>query len=328
MTKWFKKEISCNTLINYYSNHPQHILKNTAKNYIDKAIRVTSSQYTKEIRNKVTNILKENLFPETIINQLWNACYQKYQHEYKENLINKPTDELIDKTSKPGINLYPQPFQSTPNSNKKPNNLITTYFKPINNVNSFDINNTHDISHKNSPAQTKVDNTINKKYLTIPYLNKASVRLKDYLKNNIPDKLTITLKPINKTQSKIYTNTKDKIDKLKNTNIIYKIPCSDCNLSYIGQTKQYLKDRIKQHSSNCNSTRKEQNNKTALSTHNIEQKHIFNFDDTSILHKEDNIYKRNIIEAVYILKNINSVVNFRSDADGISHFYNNIIDKL
>ena len=39
----------------------------------------------------------------------------------------------------------------------------------------------------------------------------------------------------------IFTNLKPKISKIDTPNIVYKIDCSECDKTYIGQTKQYFK---------------------------------------------------------------------------------------
>lgn len=35
------------------------------------------------------------------------------------------------------------------------------------------------------------------------------------------------------------------------SNVVYRVNCSGCDGSYIGQTKQHLKDRIYQHKNDC-----------------------------------------------------------------------------
>ena len=34
---------------------------------------------------------------------------------------------------------------------------------------------------------------------------------------------------------------------MENDNVIYEIPCSDCNICYVGATRKQLQDRVKQH---------------------------------------------------------------------------------
>lgn len=77
-----------------------------------------------------------------------------------------------------------------------------------------------------------------------------------------------------KTVRSLYTPVKDKIDKEKQSNVIYKIPCSSCDKSYIGMThRQYLSTRIGQHVDDVENIRKsnsliqkkpEENYKTAI----------------------------------------------------------------
>lgn len=223
---------------------------------------------------------------------------------------------------------------STPNSQNQPNK-ITNYFKPIDRNDDFNQASIAEMPVKDNdnPISQNANNNIpqvvnNLMYISIPYLNRTSIKIKNLLKTLLPENYSICLKPINKAKNVVYTNPKCKTEKLSKTNIIYKIPCLDCELSYIGQTKQYLSDRIKQHASNCKSKTEAQNKKTALSSHSTENNHRFNFDDCSIMHTKENWFKRGIIESIYILKNINEVVNFRSDAENVSHYYNNVIQNL
>jgi len=329
-TKWYKKEISSNTLINFYSNHPTHIKINTARNYIVKAIKTTSFQYRDQIKNKISKILSENLFPNHLIKELWNKCLYEHLSNRETHSTNSPVDNINfthDNSNKPTVNEnIDLPVQI---NDDKPNS-ISKHFKPLMKPDNDTNSNTQVSTNDNiSPiAQTK---NINNKpiYFSIPFLNnKTSTRIKNLFRIHLPENCSITLKPINKTEDIIYTNAKDKINKLMKTNIIYKIPCQNCNLSYIGQTKQFLADRIKQHSSNCTSKTEGQNKKTALSIHSTQENHKFNFDEVKILHNEENWFKRNIVESIYILKNMDNVVNFRNDAENISHYYNNVIQLM
>ena len=38
---------------------------------------------------------------------------------------------------------------------------------------------------------------------------------------------------------------KDKRKTMEHDNVIYEIPCSDCNISYVGETKKQLQDKSK-----------------------------------------------------------------------------------
>ena len=43
---------------------------------------------------------------------------------------------------------------------------------------------------------------------------------------------------------------KDKLEKMEQCDMIYKINCLDCDSSYVGQTKKKAKTRIKEHKAN------------------------------------------------------------------------------
>jgi len=85
---------------------------------------------------------------------------------------------------------------------------------------------------------------------------------------------------------------------------------------------------MQQHQNNCNSKLKTQNDKTMLSKRAISMKHTFDFKNPIILHKEPDKFKRNLVESIYIAKNLDKVVNERKDAGNINLFYSNIITKL
>ncbi|KAI4473653.1 hypothetical protein M0804_015250 [Polistes exclamans] len=85
----------------------------------------------------------------------------------------------------------------------------------------------------------------------------------------------------------IFTKLKDKVDKLEQSNLVYKIPC-ECDKCYIGQTKQKLKKSLEQHKNDCKPTNAQKNNTTALAEHHFKTGHEFKFEETAILDREDN----------------------------------------
>ena len=45
---------------------------------------------------------------------------------------------------------------------------------------------------------------------------------------------------------------KDDLEHFHNQNVVYRISCEDCDISYIGQTKRQLKTRLHEHVSDIN----------------------------------------------------------------------------
>ena len=58
---------------------------------------------------------------------------------------------------------------------------------------------------------------------------------------------------------------KDKIEKLDRAGVVYKINCSDCPSTYVGESERILQDRYKKH----------QKGKTVVAAHLAENKHSF-----------------------------------------------------
>lgn len=167
------------------------------------------------------------------------------------------------------------------------------------------------------------NNIINnkKKLICLPYIPKLSENLTKSLSNF---NITIAFKNTNNLHFLIFSKLKDKIDFLLNSNIIYQINCNNCPSVYIGQSKQYLKDRIYQHKNSikkCLSSPLFPN--TALTDHAIHSFHNFDFINPIILHKEINYNNRLILEMIEIKKNNNSI-NYRTDILNLSNIYFNL----
>ena len=99
---------------------------------------------------------------------------------------------------------------------------------------------------------TDDDDDIIKFYLNLPYLGRAGEMLVKKsirtLKKNIKNDVTVTfVVTYNTTKLSIYTNTKDRIDKLAHSYIVYKFCCPGCSKSYICKTERTFFERINEH---------------------------------------------------------------------------------
>ena len=77
---------------------------------------------------------------------------------------------------------------------------------------------------------------------------------------------------------------------------VYKIPCNDCDLIYIGQTGRDLKSRVSEHK---NSVRYAQNS-SAVFNHVSTLGHSIRWNNAEILYKSNCSYKRKIVESALI----------------------------
>lgn len=170
---------------------------------------------------------------------------------------------------------------------------------------------------KQQKANTENDtNTTQTKYISMPYVKGLSEKIQHVLK---PHNLKLAHKT-NNTTKPIFTQLKTQIPKEKKSNIVYEIPCQNCDSIYIGQTKQYLEKRIQEHKSKKDAH-------TALNDHTKQTGHTFNFQDTKILQTETNYYKRLFAETVEIKKH-NNAINYKTDTTYFPVIYNKLLEHL
>ena len=88
---------------------------------------------------------------------------------------------------------------------------------------------------------------------------------------------------------------KDRLDHQDKNNAVYKIPCLDCNVVYVGKTSKCVKDRIKEHKTAVN--RKYEQSLIYQHTHQTE--HHFYFHKTKVLQQQKSTGPRKILESIY-----------------------------
>lgn len=152
-------------------------------------------------------------------------------------------------------------------------------------------------------------------------------------KSNIVDtnRYRIAFKSYN-TVNKLYNKTKDRIQKLDMSNIVYKIPCSgndveNCDKVYIGTTKNKLRTRIAGHRSD-QKYRNVNSQKTALSSHCSRFNHYPDFENVSVLNTEHNYRRRYILEMLQIINTpTTNRINFKADIENVAQNYRYLIQK-
>ncbi|KYN10006.1 hypothetical protein ALC57_17868, partial [Trachymyrmex cornetzi] len=156
-------------------------------------------------------------------------------------------------------------------------------------------------------------------YSTLPYVKNFTEKFQNvYRKNN----LNIAYKPIN-SLNKFIKTSKDKLDKMDNSNVVYKINCCNCDCSYVGQTKRKLKIRIKEHKADI----RKSNNHSVVSLHQLQYGHQIDWENINILDSERLFYKRSISEMIHIKKQENGINN-QNDTEKLPNIYLPIIQSL
>lgn len=115
----------------------------------------------------------------------------------------------------------------------------------------------------NVSSRVRTNNFIS--YCRFPFVPDLSYRVgRCFLGTNVK----LTFYNVRKINS-LYTRLKDPISRDLRAGVTYKIPCS-CGLCFIGQTKQYLKNRVSQYINCCRNTKILNENKTALAAHYLD----------------------------------------------------------
>jgi len=106
---------------------------------------------------------------------------------------------------------------------------------------------------------------------------------------------------------------KDIVTDDKKSEVVYKIPCKNCEASYIGETGRTLGNRIKEHRSEVDSvtgafTRaakaraESTDNKSAITDHVASKNYVIDWEKATVVDTVANRSERHIKEAVWIRK--------------------------
>lgn len=125
--------------------------------------------------------------------------------------------------------------------------------------------------------------------------------------------------------SRLHTPLKARDSLMLQSQVIYRIDCGGCCSCYIGQTKQYIKDRNRQHANDCRAQGREP--ECALAQHAIEHDHGFKFEETTVLDREPILGRRLFKEMAYIHMTP-SACNKRTDTSGLSSVYSGILAEV
>lgn len=184
------------------------------------------------------------------------------------------------------------------------------------------------INQKNlNNTRTATNNNAEKQYFGTTFVNHLTDNKS--LKLLIPNNNMVFSHKSNTTLKAIFTNTKDKIDKKQQCNVVYEIPCkgvgnNKCDKVYIGTTKRTLGVRLTEHEMDI----KKKKGMTGISQHALDTEHTPDFDNTKILDIENKHKKRMTLESLRIRQKANKTINSKEDIDKISANYNLIIDSL
>ena len=157
-----------------------------------------------------------------------------------------------------------------------------------------------------------------KKFFIIPFVKEISDKF-----SHIANKYDLrTAYYCNNKLNRFIKTGKDILEHQRQSNVVYRISCLDCDAKYIGQTKRQLKTRIREHRQDIN---RKSGSPSVISHHKIENNHEFNWDHVEVLDRETSYEKRLISEMVHI-KRHKSALNKQSDTERLPDSYLPVIN--
>ncbi|XP_062716665.1 uncharacterized protein LOC134292023 [Aedes albopictus] len=326
-TKWYAKPISSGRLVNYFSYHPLPQKMNVITNFIKRVITLSPQADAQMLKNIVHTNLRNNNYPTSLINRIFYRA-------------------LSQATTEPTLSPTPNIISTDANSMPlhTPAHTTTTITEAASTTASVAIATTNaaiPIAAVLDPDQntctpttpsTKNPTTETFKYVSLPYIPQLSQRISRCLQQDYPT-VRIANRKVN-TVGLLHTRVKDRIDPMQQHNVIYRIPCNDCDKVYIGMTTNKLKKRISGHQSNINQLNRlrdqgytntdqamiQQSSKTALTEHCAREDHRFALQQTKIIDRTYNRTTLPLLECFHIY-NTSGTVNHRTDVEGLSTIY-------
>ncbi len=138
------------------------------------------------------------------------------------------------------------------------------------------------------------------------------------------------------TLRRLLVHPKDKEEPAEQGELIYQIPCHNCDKSYIGETGRLFKTRLEEHQRDVDNapdeiftrnTRKLSQstmNKSALTDHVQQENHVINWQEAKVVDKECHKRRRQVKEAIWIRKT-GDTINRDEGTYELAHVWTDVI---
>ena len=143
-------------------------------------------------------------------------------------------------------------------------------------------------NRKSQPPPTTTNKPSAK--VTLPYIQGQSEAICHILNEF---NIRTSFRPVT-TLRKMLSHLKDPIPTLNKTGVVYRIPCVDCDGSYVGQTGKSLGQRIKEHRKAVASFNTDT---SALAEHVLTKDHHIDWEDATIINEHPFTQSRCMVES-------------------------------
>ena len=170
--------------------------------------------------------------------------------------------------------------------------------------------------------------------VVIPYVKGLSEKVQRIYRRH---GIQCALKPHNTLRS-LLVRPKDPRPVLETSDCVYRIPCTNCDIPYIGETSRHLKHRLKEHQDSVKTvatqkytrSRVSQDNreehKSALADHAALSNHVIDWDNTSLLATHcSNKKGRWIREAIHVRSEVNGTLNRNEGGYELSRCWDSLL---
>ena len=149
----------------------------------------------------------------------------------------------------------------------------------------------------------RTEQEIQPKFVSAPYIKGVSEKVSRLLQ---PYNIKLASRSNNTLRKKL-CNLKDKLPKTSIRNAVYKIDCSECPATYIGETSRNTETRIAEHQGYV----VKETQTSGIYQHYQREGHSMNWDNYKILAVNENQHKRQFIESAYSVSNDSKLNRYR-----------------
>ena len=262
----------CDSLIDLLSDHI---------NSIDPAIK-----FTREEEDNKTIPMLDTLTKRNDEGQLSFTVYRKPTHtdQYLQFASNQPLQHKLGVVS----TLYHRCMVLCSEEDSKIKEI--EHLKKVLSVSGYTKATWNTATAARDPTSRKnpttADTNRTKGSISLPYVGPMTEAI---ARNIRRAGVTTHIRPFNTIRGRL-VHPKDKLDRLDQAGVVYRIACNDCDATYVGETERKLNTRFKEH----------HRSSSPVGQHMEDRRHSVDETSVSVLHKESDWYRRGVAEAIFV----------------------------